>query len=631
MCLGLPVSVFAQWTFPDYRARLVLDIEETTVTTASLGFCFGGHIRTDGNDIRIVSVTGAPVKSQVMFCDPTGLSQIALQTIPGLRRYYVYFSNPKETAGLTEPWEPTSGLVLETRSSANDRHYAASLEEAKAQFGKSEPVLGKMFVPSIFFGESPFRVRDQVANYLKGFLNVKDEGEYSFATSSMDSSFALIDGKLVCQAPGDHGWTGEARFKGEITLTKGVHLVEYYHIQRDGPMQAVLVWKTPKGKNYERIPAEAWTPVTAVKIVGFEKAGLPFAADFDVTRAGDILRGDTQATIYQFKARSWGSDKPSSFAWDFGDGLKGAGETVEHVYFGLWQPTVKLTMTKGAAKDEFSRSVKIHPAEGQSDEQKLLPQAATILKTYSARDLDDASATKLIQFLKGAKLNEVFVKVIEEQMAAPAGIPPAKLDEYLPLLADAYLDGGQFAKALQRYDEWIAKLGSTMSPDARRARIRAAECLIHLRKFDEASQRHDALIQASGGGGIILTPVERNFERDKVRSAIRQQKFDGARDLLETFVAAHPVVLREDFVFFLRGQISFGLRKWEAAATDFEFVEHVEPRSNFIPEALLQSGRAYLELGKKAEATKALERVATRYGNSAFAETAKAELAKVKK
>jgi TolA-binding protein len=618
----------AQWTWPGYHSRLVLDIEDQNVPTAALAFCFGGHIRTDGKDVRIVSVTGLPVKSQVLYAHPTGLSQLAFAPILGMRRYYVYFGNPAETNPLPEPWEPTSGLLLETRAAPGKQYYADSLDIAKDLFQRADQVLGKLFVPTVFFGSSPFRAEGEIVSYLKGFLNVTDEGVYTFATSSLDSTFAVIDGKLVCQSPGAHDWTGGAHFKGEITLTKGQHVLEYHHVQRNAPMRCALVWKTPKGKGFEMIPATAFTRVAPVKIVGFEKAGLPFAADFDFTRVGDALKGDTQATIYQFKARSWGQEKPASFTWDFGDGTKGAGDVVEHAYFGWWEPTVQLTMTKGAATDRFTRSFRIHPAEGSMDEAQVLGRVAEIVKTYSANDIEPKSAAALIQFLKGARLNQVFAHVIEQQLNSPQGIPAEKLEEYLPLLADAYLDDSQFAKALQRYDEMIQKAGNSVAPEIKRAQLRAAQSCVHLRRFDEARQRHKAL-QQGVRADAILTPVERGFARDRIQAAIRQQRYPGARELLEEFVLKNPQVLEEDFPFMLRGRMAFGEKKWEAAATDFEFIEKIEPRSNFIPEALFLSGQSYAALGKNAEAAKAFERVVNRYGNSAFAERARQERAKL--
>ena len=416
---------------------------------------------------------------------------------------------------------------------------------------------------------------------------------------------------------------------GNVTLTKGPHTLEYYHVQRNAPMRCVLVWKPPKADGFQMIPEKAFTPVGSVKIVGFEKASVPFAADFDMTRSGDALRGDTQATVYQFKARSWGQEKPTSFSWDFGDGTKGSGDTVEHVYFGLWEPTVQLTIAKGNASDKFSRSVPVTPAEGNMDEDKVLARVAEIVKTYSARDVEPKSAGLLIQFLKGARLNQVFVQVIEQQMQSPQGIPKEKMDEYVPLLADAYLDDSQFAKALQRYDEMIQNAGTAITPEIKRAKLRAAECCIHLRRFDEAMKRHQAL-QQGANRDEVLTPVERGFEMDKVQAAIKQGKFTGARDLLEEFVLKRPIVLDDDFTFMLRGKAEFGDKKWEAAATDFEFIEKLEPRSNYIPESLFLTGQCYAGLGKTAEARKAFERLVNRYGNSTFAEQAKGELAKLK-
>jgi tetratricopeptide (TPR) repeat protein len=393
-------------------------------------------------------------------------------------------------------------------------------------------------------------------------------------------------------------------------------------------MTCVLVWKPPKAQGYQAIPANAFTPVAPVKIVGFEKPGLPFAADFDVSRVGDVLRGDTQATIYQFKARSWGQEKPTAFTWDFGDGTQATGQTVEHAYFAWWKPTVTLTVAKGAVSDTFARSFHIYPAEGSMDEGQVLAKVAETVKSYSARDLEPKSAAALIQFLKGARLNAVFVHVVEQQMNSPQGIPKEKLDEYLPLLADAYLDDSQFAKALQRYDELVAKAATPTDPETKRARLRAAECCIHLRKFDEAIQRHKALLQGVKSDEI-LTPIERGFAQDKVKAALRQGKYPGARQLLEEFVLKNLNVLEDDITFMLRGKISFGEKKWEAAATDFEFIEKLEPRSNFIPEALFLAGHCYLGLNKPAEAKKAFERVVNRYGNSAFAEQARKELAKL--
>src|ERR1051326_4871857 len=125
LLIGLSsITAHGQWGWPGYQARLVLDVEEQTIPTVSLAVCFGGQIRPDGKDVRVVSVTGALVKSQLMQCTPLSISRIAFQPIPGLKRYYVYFNCPKETNAQADGWEPTTGLTLETRQSPGKQYYA---------------------------------------------------------------------------------------------------------------------------------------------------------------------------------------------------------------------------------------------------------------------------------------------------------------------------------------------------------------------------------------------------------------------------------------------------------------------------------------------------------------------------
>lgn len=264
------------------------------------------------------------------------------------------------------------------------------------------------------------------------------------------------------------------------------------------------------------------------------------------------------------------------------------------------------------------------------DEEKVIARVGELVREYSARDLEAESAARLIQFLTGARLNKVFAHLVEQQIQTPPGLPEEKLAEYRPLLAEAYFDDGQFDKALARYDELVQHSGPSPDPQVARAKLRAAECLIHLRRFDEAKARH-AELQQSRRGGEMLTPLERSFAQDRVRTAIRQGKFPAARQLLEDHLLKYPSVLEEDHPFLWRGKINMGERKWEAAVTDFEFLERLEPRSNHLPEALFLAGQCQAALGKTAEAVKLFERVSTRYGNSPFAEPARKELEKLKR
>ncbi len=97
-------------------------------------------------------------------------------------------------------------------------------------------------------------VRDHYALRFTGFLEVPQEGLYTFYTSSDDGSRLRINGETVVDNDGLHG---ARRHSGRVRLKKGLHAVEVTFFEQSGDESLEVSWEVP-GLARQVVPKEAW-------------------------------------------------------------------------------------------------------------------------------------------------------------------------------------------------------------------------------------------------------------------------------------------------------------------------------------------------------------------------------------
>lgn len=100
-------------------------------------------------------------------------------------------------------------------------------------------------IPSIKMAE------DHWGLVLSGFMEIQEEGEYSFYIGSDDGSKLLIDGNVIVDNDGQHGKEFET---GKVTLGKGKHPIVIQYFDDFGSEDLELLYEGP-GIQKQKIPA----------------------------------------------------------------------------------------------------------------------------------------------------------------------------------------------------------------------------------------------------------------------------------------------------------------------------------------------------------------------------------------
>ncbi|MCK5209796.1 MAG: chitobiase/beta-hexosaminidase C-terminal domain-containing protein, partial [Cyclobacteriaceae bacterium] len=93
---------------------------------------------------------------------------------------------------------------------------------------------------------------DEFGIVYSGFINIKEEGNYTFFVASNDGSKLFINKKLVVDNDGPHG-AGEEKI-GEIRLTEGIHPIKLNYFQAGGGLFLKVSYSGPSISKRE-IPA----------------------------------------------------------------------------------------------------------------------------------------------------------------------------------------------------------------------------------------------------------------------------------------------------------------------------------------------------------------------------------------
>jgi len=305
-------------------------------------FRTGGYMREDAGDVRVCA-QGKTIPHQILRTGPGDRCTVAFPITTGITRYHIYYGNP-QAKPIAHTWRPQRGLVLETRlyNGGDCRNW----RQMQALIDRSGPSFGRGFVDHIFHGFNVFGPSDAYVSLYRGWLNCASAGRYVFATTSSNASFLFIDGRLLVQWPGWHRAVGRARFRGTADLKRGVHRIEYYHVSKTGRPATVAAWQPPGQKKPRVIPPQAFMRVAYGRLSAYELREGGFAPDFDARNLGECLLGDrvfVRMELRDISARAGVMNYKRE--WDFGDGLKATGHTVQHVYLapGVYRVSLHVT------------------------------------------------------------------------------------------------------------------------------------------------------------------------------------------------------------------------------------------------------------------------------------------------
>ncbi|HEX5541333.1 MAG TPA: PA14 domain-containing protein, partial [Micromonospora sp.] len=109
-------------------------------------------------------------------------------------------------------------------------------------------------MPVIDWKNGAFGINDFFVAHVLGYLNVPQDGEYTFRLTSDDGSRLFIGDELVIDHDGLHG--AEPK-DGTVHLTAGYHSLFIEHFENAGDEQITLAWRTPGARNFVLVPNSA--------------------------------------------------------------------------------------------------------------------------------------------------------------------------------------------------------------------------------------------------------------------------------------------------------------------------------------------------------------------------------------
>jgi len=629
-------------------------------------FTGGGMVKPDGSDIRVV-VRRQVVPHRVLFVGAGGKVTLAFKVVPGQQYYQIYFGNAKAEAGEGE-WEIKRGCLLETRvfQGGNPNSWNGMQGIVK----RAERVMGRAFVPRIFYGHNQFGPSLNNVNVFTGWLICPTTGKYIFVTSSDDASFLLVDGKMVVSWPGWHGAVRDIRHKGSVELTAGVHKLEYYHVQGGGGGQyMVAAWQPPGAKAVAVIPEGAFTPVYRATLLAFGSKDRPGGlADFFATNAGEALLTGSANYLIRMKFDNWTPPAlraSSRCEWDFGDGNSRTAISPEHVYLSRGTYTVRLAVgTRGNSFEApvvVDRDWKVGQISRQIDS---VEDYGRLIEKYNWEAMPAADVRNGMLLYERLKRDEKVMELGRALLEPARDLPERMRADVSRELAELYVKSGQAAEASQvLHDAATMITTSTLSAplllrageieyedlrDMAKARSSFTQIVdrfsdvggkvvrrayIGVGDATRAMFRHESEKAFKESAGFYEQAMKVKVEdttlrRERLMIAVasravddyvRRGEFETAREYLYDWKLRSPMDVLEGNWSVSYARYLFARGKVNQGIDELQLLIDVNPKSTYAAPALVQQAEGYLLLDNVAEAKQTLEVLAEDYPESKLA------------
>ena len=657
----------SDWWNREWKCRRVIEIDkEPTEGSDVVAFTFagGGYLDEDAGDLVIIDKDKKRVPFVVIWYERAGKTTLAFQGKSKGERYSIYYNNPKIFRTSRPAWKPKLSLVLETKE--NPGGMADDWAGMRALLRKSKKICGRGFVDKIWHGLNPYGPDDNYLSIFQGYLNIAEEGTYEIATLSDDASFLFIDDKLVVEWPGGHGVHGGLRgeHSAEVRLTRGLRKISYYHVEEYGGQFMITAWKTPGESRFQIIPDQAYLQAGRAKEIGYEKLDQDLVAYFKIDQENEIIEDGIQYTWVSFSDRSSGlKGKRTSYHWDFGDGTASTDKSPSHIYAGVKDYPVKLTLRRGGQKDSFKFLVRINESIsnltiGNKD---YLKKYAHIIGTYSCREMDKDYLLAFINLLEETEEEKYLLRVCEvylnkfrrsrkKTVLRLTGIlarcyettDPKKAIAVYSRLVDMERNRDEILKAkfaraelcfhrLKDYDRAIKMYRSVASgyrrshPDkARLSQIRIGDIYREKGEYEKARQIYaQAQMKAAKGMSMKEVIIRQGAYAEAVETYLQQNELEAALKGLNEWELNFPMAKLSGEISLLYSKYFFQEGDYHRAIDELKSLIGLNPHTPFLPQAELLMANAYFHLGKEEEAKKLYEKVMTEYPNNPVSKEAK--------
>jgi tetratricopeptide (TPR) repeat protein len=325
--------------------RIVGEPAIQTARTVLVRIPTGGWLKPDASDLAVQSADGKLLPLAVLSHDPAGSTILQFKRSGNEPWYWVYGIGDKAKLGprTDARSDPTfrEGLTLEVRAWAGDK--LDSWAAVRAGLDKSSTILGNAVVTEVVQQCNPAQPSQPngFAVSYRGYFNVKKPGAYRFFLNADGAAFLFIDGFKAQERPGANAALYQlkqkdvAKLSAAVDFKPGVHAFEVHQAvgsQANVNGICALLWSTPEQPKFSYLLSSALAHPLYARVAGLEeKAGE--AAGLFVYGLDDTLGvPGLKLLLVRFEAQG-PAKEDNSFVWDFGDGTRGKGRSLTHVYF----------------------------------------------------------------------------------------------------------------------------------------------------------------------------------------------------------------------------------------------------------------------------------------------------------
>lgn len=646
--------------------KLVVNREkaDADIDAALLRFSPDGHCKGDGSDIRIIDSLGREVPYRIVHVNPNRHAILLFRVIPGQEEFVVYYGNPKAVVQEYD-WLCRRGLFLETRPCPQG--LPNSLDDMRKLAAETKTSYGAQYNMWIFNQFNPLGPLDRYMVLYDGWIECPETGEYKIGTVSDGPSFLLLDGKLVVQKLGAGQADRSNPDTAKVSLTKGIHHIEYLAGGMDGEYRVTAVWQLPSSKQLDVIRYDYYPRILSAESIEAEHKGAPFALDFSEKVHESIPLEDGQANGYVFTNKTTRKSKRArlNYEWNFGDGITSPEENPTHIYFEVGDYTVNLTATDGGGhKEVITRIVRIEDYDTVSHERQhiidSLQTGAVHLEEHHQEGFLEIPTSDI------ERVGKRFMEVVQAYPVDSANLGTLKGMARLYRRMD-YAEGliNVSQTLLNRFPEAPASVrADTM--------LRLGDMLLNsLNKVDDAQFFFESLVTLRGQipdeiakigflnlGRLYLSRGELDQARtafleaaalrtSKVRWQVEQMKIGGleisvmaalnqgnyaaARETLDEWESQFPQDSLRGRTSFLRAKSYYLDNRLEQAVHEFNRSMTANAKAPWSPELYLTVARIHYGQKEYAAAAKPLQTLIEEYPKSQQLEEANKLWEKVKK
>ncbi|MEO8207303.1 MAG: tetratricopeptide repeat protein, partial [Chthoniobacterales bacterium] len=492
-----------------YLLRVLGKVEDnTTAQSVLVSLPTGGWLRADGGDVVVQSSSGKILPTAVLSHNPGGSTIVQFQRDGNERFYWAYAMAPNAAAASFKPIAQ-EGIVAEYRQWNGD--VLDSWESVLRGLQQSNTVIGNAMVSMIHQRFNPVRPdnpRNFAASY-RGFLNITTPGTYKFFFNTDDAGFFFIDGFKVYESTGSHihfrGAVKEDMFKA-IELTAGIHPFEVHHVMGNSPQAfglAFIAWITPDKKPAPDIPRKAFNEGLFAEVAGvqnFAQAPIPiFAFGMDDTLSSDGVN------LYLARFEAQGDIKdPAQLEWDFGDGTKGTGKTVEHIYF--TQGDYKVSLKSPAFGFPYTQIVHVYPAKVATSPFSLAHATkllAEVLATPTWTSFEPQKLNMIFDFLLICEQKDRWplLEKLARHLLTLQGNDPQRRAIFYTTQMKAMAEQGKGTEAINLMDTALNEFEKLPSQQVE-VKLTAADIYrVNIKDYNKASRLYERLIEDHRGVG----------------------------------------------------------------------------------------------------------------------------------